>query len=81
MRDSLVVILTYVTAKLLILLVPLGVLDPEEQQVFNRRDSLQRGGKPHTSSETSSGTSVSSPVTPHLGRMLTDLIASSVMHS
>jgi len=55
-----------VTANLLLLLAPLGVLDPQEQKSFNRRDSSPCGGMPRTTSEGSSGTSVSSPVTPQV---------------
>jgi len=56
---------------MLLLLVPLGVLDPDEQQKFNRRDSSRHSAGPSTSSEGSARASVSSPVTPFVVGMLT----------
>jgi len=44
-------------AKTLLLLVPLGVVDPLELRTYIRRDPSQPGGLPHTPSD--------SPVTPH----------------
>jgi len=56
---------------MLLLPVPLGVLDPDEQQKFIRRDSSRHSAGPSTGSEGSAGVSVSSPVTPYAFGMLT----------
>jgi len=64
--------LTQRVMMLLSLLVPLGVVDPLEQQSFKRRDSFRHGAAvSRTGSEARSATPVGSPVTPHSAGMPT----------
>jgi len=57
-----------------LLLVPLGVVDLEEQQSFKRRDSFRHGATvSHPGSEASGATLVSLPVTLQSGGMRTAL--------
>ena len=61
-----------VNSKHVVTAAPLGVVDPQEQEIFKRRDSYRRGGMSRTTSECSGGASaVTSPVTPQVGGMLT----------